>query len=63
MSGNTFGVNISLSAIRFEEWVRERKQCRITDLNHNLLHRLITFAIREPVIQIEDLEGIRENSS
>ncbi|SMP19818.1 transposase, IS605 OrfB family, central region [Halobellus salinus] len=35
------------------------------DLNHKLSRRLITFAeqFENPVVRIEDLEGIRENSS
>ncbi|ERG96785.1 MAG: transposase, IS605 OrfB family, central region [Haloquadratum walsbyi J07HQW2] len=38
---------------------------RIQDLNHTLSRRLITFAeqFEDPVMKVEDLEDIRENSS
>ncbi|ERG94786.1 MAG: transposase, IS605 OrfB family, central region [Haloquadratum walsbyi J07HQW2] len=41
------------------------KKRRIQDLSHKFSRRLITFAeqFENPVIKIEDLENIRENSS
>jgi transposase len=52
-------------ALRARNRVGDREQRRITDLNHKLSRRLITFAeqFENPVIRMEDLEGIRENSS
>jgi IS605 OrfB family transposase len=45
--------------------VGDKKQRRIKDLNHKLSRRLITCAeqFENPVIKMEDLEDIRENSS
>ncbi len=51
--------------LRARNRVGDKEQRRITDLNHTLSRRLITFAeqFETPVIRMEDLEGIRENSS
>ena len=52
-------------ALRARNRVGDKEQRRIKDLNHKLSRRLITFAEQfgNPVIRMEDLEGIRENSS
>jgi len=52
-------------ALRARNRVGDKEQRRINDLNHKLSRRLITFAeqFENPVIRMEDLEGIRENSS
>jgi IS605 OrfB family transposase len=52
-------------ALRARTRVGDKEQCRITGVNHKLSRRLITFAeqFETPVIRMEDLEGIRENSS
>ena len=52
-------------ALRARNRVGDKEQRRIKDLNHKLSCRLITFAeqFENPVIRIEDLENIRENSS
>jgi putative transposase len=60
--GSTSGVNISLSAIRFEKRVREVSNHWLEPQPPPSPHH-VRRPIREPVIQIEDLEGIRENSS
>jgi transposase len=45
--------------------VGDKEQRRIKDLNHKLSRRLITFAeqFENPVVRIEDLEGIHRDSS
>jgi len=52
-------------ALRARNRVGDKERRRIKDLNHKLSRRLITFAeqFENPVIRMEDLEGIRENSS
>ncbi|UHQ96039.1 IS200/IS605 family accessory protein TnpB-related protein [Natrinema halophilum] len=52
-------------ALRARNRVGDKENRRITDLNHKLSHRLITFAeqFETPVIRMEDLDGIPENSS
>ena len=52
-------------ALRARNRVGDKEQRRTKDLNHKLSRRLITFAeqFENPVIRMEDLEGIRENSS
>ena len=52
-------------ALRARNRVGDTELRRITDLNHKLSRRLITFAeqFENPVIRMEDLEGIRKNSS
>jgi IS605 OrfB family transposase len=52
-------------ALRARNRVGDKEQRRIKDLNHKLSRRLITFAeqFENPVIRMEDLEDIRENSS
>jgi putative transposase len=53
------------SALRALNHVGNKEQRRITDLNHTLSRRLVEFAdqFEDPVIKLENLEGIRENSS
>jgi IS605 OrfB family transposase len=45
--------------------VGDKEQRRIKDLNHKLSRRLIAFAeqFENPVIRMEDLKRIREDSS
>ena len=52
-------------ALRARNRVGNKEERRIKDLNHKLSRRLITFAEQfdDPIIRIEDLEGIRTNSS
>lgn len=52
-------------ALRARNRVGDKEQRRSKDLNHTLSRRLIPFAeqFENPVIKLEDLEGIRENSS
>lgn len=42
----------------------DKKHRRIRDLNHTLSKRLVEFAkeVNDPVLKMEDLEDIRENS-
>jgi IS605 OrfB family transposase len=51
--------------LRARNHVGDKEQRRIQDLNHKLSDRLITFAeqFEIPVIRMEDLEHIRENST
>jgi putative transposase len=52
-------------ALRARNRVGNKEQRRIKELNHTLSRRLITFAeqFENPVIKLEELEGIRKNSS
>jgi IS605 OrfB family transposase len=52
-------------ALRARNRVGNKEERRIKDLNHTLSRRLLEFAeqFENPVIRMEDLEGIRENSS
>jgi len=69
---STFDANIVPYAIRYRKRVASRARNRVGDKNSvelttsdKLSRRLITFAeqFENPVIRMEDLEGIRENSS
>jgi len=52
-------------ALRARNRIGNKEQRRIKDLNHKFSQRLIAFAeqFENPLVRIEDLEGIRENSS
>nr|WP_245853119.1 hypothetical protein [Natrinema ejinorense] len=70
MRRNTSGANIVPCAIRSKKRVALRarnrvgnkEKRRIRDLNHKASRRLIDWAqqFENPVLKIEDLEGIRE---